>query len=72
MSLAGIRSKYGVPAYQGLACGTKPRAKPICGTVTRSTSGGRIFVRLDGDSFSTPFHPTWNLTYLPSPTQEKK
>jgi hypothetical protein len=72
MSLAGIRSKYGVPAYQGARVRHEAPGKPICGTVTRSTSGGRIFVRLDGDSFSTPFHPTWNLTYLPSPTQEKK
>uniref|UniRef100_A0A1B0FJC8 Uncharacterized protein n=1 Tax=Glossina morsitans morsitans TaxID=37546 RepID=A0A1B0FJC8_GLOMM len=35
------------------------------GTIT-SSRGPHILVRLDGDDFSVPFHPTWKMRYLDS------
>lgn len=72
MTMETIRRKFGVPAFRGARVRYEMPGKPIMGTITQSTNGNRILVRIDGDSFSTPFHPTWNLTYIASPKQKKK
>lgn len=60
MSLRYIRDTYGVPARRGARARYDGR---VYGTITASC-GARIHIRLDGDKFSLPFHPTWNLEYL--------
>lgn len=67
MSLDYIRTYYGVPARRGQRVrytGDKgPNAKPREGTIT-SANGQHLCIRMDGDSFSNLFHPTWALEYL--------
>ncbi len=33
------------------------------GKVT-GTRGGYLLIRMNGDKFSCPYHPTWNLTFF--------
>ena len=66
MSLEYIRRTYGVPAKRGgrvRYTGSEHAKGPQDGTIT-GTRGGRLRIRLDGDSYSLPFHPTWKLEYL--------
>lgn len=63
MSMEWIRNYYGVPAQRGGRVeytGCKP-AK--LGTIV-SASNAHINVKLDGQKYPTPFHPTWELRYL--------
>lgn len=66
--MAWIRRNYRVPAKRGgrvlyTGCG---RAE--YGTI-KSASSGRLNVQLDGAKHAMPFHPTWELCYIPdSPT----
>lgn len=61
-----IRTCYGVPAkrggrviYHGDPDGTSKK-----GTITGSR-GSYLRIRLDGQTYSFDFHPTWKIEYLP-------
>lgn len=58
MSLAYVRSYYGVPVKRGLrvTVGGKP------GAIT-SVRGAYIMVRFDGHKHPLPCHPTWRVVY---------
>lgn len=64
MSLDWIRKYYGVPAKRGgrveYTGGGKPKFGTICGV-----SGSHLSIRLDSAKHPMPFHPTWELRYLP-------
>lgn len=69
MSLDYIRTTYAVPAKKGgrvRYTGDKgPKGKGAReGTIT-GASGAHLRIRMDGDSFAQPYHPTWELEYLP-------
>jgi hypothetical protein len=67
MSLSYIAKAYGVPAKRGQRVrytGDKgPKAQPREGTIT-AAEGAHLRIRMDGDSFSQPYHPTWELEYI--------
>ena len=63
MSLQYIRDIYGVPAKRGARVEYSGSGAAVQGAIT-SSRGPYILVRLDGDDFSMPFHPTWKLRYL--------
>lgn len=63
MSLRYIRDTYGVPAKRGGRIEYTGNGAKIQGTITGS-KGGNIRVRLDGDTHSSVFHPTWKIRYL--------
>lgn len=63
MSFEWVRKNYNVPAKRGgrvIYTGKGPRQY---GTIT-SASNGRLNIRLDGEEYAMPFHPTWELLYL--------
>lgn len=64
MSMEWVRRNYGVPAKKGgrveYTGGGGSKLGTICGA-----SGGHIRIRLDGQAFSMPYHPTWKIRYLP-------
>ncbi len=66
MSLEYIRKHYGVPAKRGGRVKYSP-CGVIClaeqGTIT-GAQGARIRVRMDGETKSRLFHPTWGIEYL--------
>lgn len=68
MSLEYIRTSYNVPANRGQRVrysGDKgPKASAREGVIT-GAHGAHIRIRMDGDSFSNIYHPTWELEYLP-------
>lgn len=63
-----IREFYSVPAKRGgrvrYTFGGASREGTITGT-TRTQMYLRV--RLDGDKYPRPFHPTWHLEYLQAP-----
>jgi hypothetical protein len=66
MTMSRIREVYRVPARRGMRVRytgdpNGPREGTITGT---SQTALHLFIRLDGDTASMPFHPTWELTYL--------
>jgi len=63
MSLQYIRDAYGVPAKRGGRIEYTGSRVKVQGTIT-GASGPRIRVRLDGDTHSVAFHPTWEIRYL--------
>lgn len=58
-----IRSMYGVPARIGGRIFFIDHEK--FGTI-KSTNGTHLRIRIDGESRSKCFHPTYNLIYLPT------
>lgn len=66
MSLEYIRRSYSVPAHQGARIRYTGNGDPRLGTITHGR-GGRLYIRLDGDTDSHPYHPTWEIEYLPTP-----
>lgn len=64
--MAWIRKSYGVPAKRGMRVRYtgEGKDKPELGTIT-GTMGSHLRIRLDGLKISHPFHPTWELEYLP-------
>jgi|JI8StandDraft_1071087.scaffolds.fasta_scaffold248454_3 hypothetical protein len=68
MSLDYIRTAYNVPAKKGgrvrYTGDCTKLGEPKLGTIT-GTEGARLRIRMDGDSFSNIYHPTWELEYLP-------
>lgn len=63
MSMAYIRKTYGVPAKRFGRVEYTGAAKPQQGTITGAREG-YLRIRMDGDNFSQPYHPTWQLRYL--------
>jgi hypothetical protein len=67
MSLDYIRTAYAVPAKKGQRVrytGDKgPKSSAREGVIT-GAEGAHLRIRLDGDSFSNIYHPTWELEYL--------
>ena len=67
MSLDYIRTTYGVPARKGQRVrytGDKGPKNPAREGVIIGASGAHLRIRMDGDSFSNIYHPTWELEYL--------
>lgn len=64
--MAWIRKSYGVPAKRGMRVRYTGEGadKAEFGTITSATNG-RLNIRLDRFKASFPFHPTWELEYLP-------
>ena len=63
MSMKYIREVYHVPAKRGMRVTHTYGHPHRHGTITGSR-GARLRIRLDGDSASGIYHPTWELTYL--------
>ncbi len=68
MTMEWIRSNYGVPARRGGRVKYSPldgsrEATGRFGTIT-ATRGPHLLIRLDGETRSRPYHPTWQLDYL--------
>jgi hypothetical protein len=69
MSLAYIQKYYGVPAKRGGRVEYEsPLAGKEFGTIT-GAEGQYLRIRMDGRKHSMNYHPTYNLTYLPTPSQ---
>lgn len=68
MSFDYIRQAYNVPAKRGARVrytgDCTKRGQPKLGTIT-GANGAHVRIRMDGDSFSNNYHPTWELEYLP-------
>lgn len=67
MSLDYVRKAYGVPAKLGgrVRYTGEGKDRPELGTII-GASGGHLTIRLDSVKHGLPFHPTWELEYLPS------
>lgn len=63
MSMEYIRNYYGVPAKKGGAIEYTGDGTPKNGVITGS-DGTYLSIRLEGQKFSRPYHPTWELRYL--------
>lgn len=66
MSLDYIRKAYGVPAKRGGRVCYTGEGREEFGTII-GASGAHLKVRLDGIKHGLPFHPTWEIAYLPEP-----
>lgn len=71
MNMQWIRETYGVPAKRGGRVEYTGGSQSRCGTIT-GTGGCGILIRLDGDKYSLPFHPTWKLRYLDAAQAQAK
>jgi hypothetical protein len=60
-----VRDYYSVPARRGGRVRYTGDKEPRLGTITSARHGG-LRIRLDGDKHPLPFHPTWELEYLPA------
>lgn len=59
-----IRAQYSVPAKRGMRVTVEGRS----GVITGTTRGPMyIRVRFDGNKFSSPCHPTWEVEYQEEP-----
>lgn len=67
MSMQYIRRYYGVPAKRGMR--VVAIGKP--GVITGSDDA-RLRIRLDGESRSGIYHPTWEITYLTESRRRSK
>ncbi|TIR70168.1 MAG: hypothetical protein E5X15_26520 [Mesorhizobium sp.] len=67
MAMADIRKRYDVPAKRGMRVEYTGGKHPVLGTITSATNG-RLNIRLDTYKHPMPFHPTWELRYLTSPS----
>jgi hypothetical protein len=65
------RKWYGVPAKRGMRVLYTGCGKREYGTI-RSARDCRLNIQLDGQKHTMPFHPTWELQYLPSTENEAK
>lgn len=66
-SMEWVRESYSVPAKRGGRVEYTDGNEVRFGTIT-SASNGRLNIRLDGIKRAMPFHPTWGLRYLDSPS----
>jgi hypothetical protein len=63
MSAAYVRAYYRVPAARGMRVTVDGRP----GVITGFRDAG-LRVRFDGETRSTPAHPTWRVQYPTTPT----
>jgi hypothetical protein len=70
MSLAYIRRAYGVPAKRGGRVRYTGEGRDEFGTII-GASGAHLSVRLDGLRHGRPYHPTWQIEYLPEVARER-
>ena len=63
MSMAYIRSAYGVPAKRGTRVAFTTAPKAVQGTIV-GTRGQYLRVRWDESQRIDTMHPTWMLVYL--------
>lgn len=68
MSFEYIRKTYNVPAKRGARVRYTGCGQNDLGTI-KSASGGHVMVKLDNAKHPQPFHPTWELEYLPEQQQ---
>lgn len=60
-----IRNAYGVPAYLEVRVRYTGHSQgPKMGTITGARDA-HLLVRMDGEAHPAPYHPTWELEYLP-------
>ena len=59
MSMQYIRDYYKIPAKRGGRVEFDGRP----GTIM-SSNGAKLRIKLDGDTYSRLYHPTWNIKYL--------
>ncbi len=64
MSMQYVRDYYAVPAKRGGRVRYTGAGEPQFGTITAARHGS-LRIRLDGEKHPQPFHPTWELEYLP-------
>ncbi len=64
-SLAYIRNYYDVPAQLNGRIRFTWRNANQLGTIV-GTSGAHLLVLIDGDRDPAPYHPTWEIEYLPA------
>ena len=64
MSMEWVRKNYGVPAKRGGRVEYTGRGKRELGTI-RWARGSYLMIQIDGVKHARPFHPTWELRYLP-------
>ena len=64
MSISDIRKSRGVPCRRGGRVIYTGGETPVEGTI-RSARHGYLMIQLDGQRWPKPFHPTWELQYLP-------
>jgi len=70
MNLQYISTAYNVPAKKGQRVrytGDKGPNKPAREGVITGAKGAHLRIRMDGDSFSNIYHPTWEIEYLQEP-----
>lgn len=63
-----ISKSYGVPAKRGGRVEYTGDREPKLGTIMGAT-GAHLTIRLDGEKYSHPYHPTWKLRYLTDEVQ---
>jgi hypothetical protein len=64
MGIRYIRDTYKVPAKRGMRIRHYVGGgRSVFGVITGARNA-HILVRLDGYTFSLPFHPTWCMEYL--------
>jgi len=54
-----IRKHYGVPAKRGLPVAVEGKRGVITGSC-----GSHLKIRIDGETKSRKYHPTWRIEYL--------
>jgi len=58
-----IRSQYKVPAKRGGRVRYTGGAEPKEGAIT-SVNGAHLNIRMDGETTTGKYHPTWEIEYL--------
>lgn len=71
MGIAWVRKAYGVPAKRGGRVVYTGEGKREYGTIA-GAAGSHLSIRLDGIKHAMPFHPTWELEYLPATPSEQQ
>ena len=71
MSMQYIRNTYGVPAKRGARVEYTGEISPTVGTIV-GTEGARLRIRMDGETYTGIYHPTWEMRYLPAQCEAQK
>jgi len=70
MSLEYIGNYYRVPASEGTRVKYTGGKTPKFGTII-GAQGAHLLIQLDGQKIARPYHPTWEIAYLPSPAKHQ-
>ena len=60
-----VRTAYGVPAKKGARIEYTGSGARQLGTIT-GVDGAHVLIRLDCKAHASPYHPTWELKYIPT------